>query len=181
MVANVFFTTTTLGSPTRVVSVDVASGNITMSTANTAAITSPISFGDVGSLGDILAVLNPAVTTGNTIQGNAWVTVGAQAKVADINRQKSTKKYRVTNADGTDVVLLDASAATIANGGPANIGTMTITATDSASGTYHIKKLFDRTAVVYPGSGTQFTENQKVSWNMNAAVASTSIKIATNN
>jgi len=180
MVANVFFTTTTLGSPTRVVSVDVASGNITMSTANTAAITSPISFGDVGSLGDILAVLSPAVTTGNTIQGNAWVTVGAQAKVADINRQKSTKKYRVTNADGTDVVLLDASAATIANGGPANIGTMTITATDSASGTYHIKKLFDRTAVVYPGSGTQFTENQKVSWNMNAAVASTSIKIATN-
>ena len=181
MVANVFFTTTTLGNPTRVVSVDVASGNITMSTANTAAITSPISFGDVGSLGDILAVLSPAVTTGNTIQGNAWVTVGAQAKVADINRQKSTKKYRVTNADGTDVVLLDASAATIANGGPANIGTMTITATDSASGTYHIKKLFDRTAVVYPGSGTQFTENQKVSWNMNAAVASTSIKIATNN
>jgi len=181
MVANVFFTTTTLGNPTRVVSVDVASGNITMSTANTAAITSPISFGDVGSLGDILAVLSPAVTTGNTIQGNAWVTVGAQAKVADINRQKSTKKYRVTNADGTDVVLLDASAATIANGGPANIGTMTITATDSASGTYHIKKLFDRTAVVYPGSGTQFTENQKVSWNMNAAVSGTSIKIATNN
>jgi len=180
MVANVFFTTTTLGSPTRVVSVDVASGNITMSTANTAAITSPISFGDVGSLGDILAVLSPAVTTGNTIQGNAWVTVGAQAKVADINRQKSTKKYRVTNADGTDVVLLDASAATIANGGPANIGTMTITATDSASGTYHIKKLFDRTAVVYPGTGTQFTEDQKVSWNMNAAVASTSLKIATN-
>ena len=181
MVANVFFTTTTLGNPTRVVSVDVASGNITMSTANTAAITSPISFGDVGSLGDILAVLNPAVTTGNTIQGNAWVTVGAQAKVADINSQKSTKKYRVTNADGTDVVLLDASAATIANGGPANIGTMTITATDSASGTYHIKKLFDRTAVVYPGTGSQFTEDQKVSWNMNAAVASTSIKIATNN
>jgi len=181
MVANVFFTTLAFGEPTKVVSVDTASGNITFSSANTSAISSPVNFGDVGRLGDILAVLNPAVTTGNTIQGNAWVTVGAQAKVADINRQKSTKKYRVTNADGTDVVLLDASAATIANGGPANIGTMTITATDSASGTYHIKKLFDRTAVVYPGSGTQFTENQKVSWNMNAAVASTSIKIATNN
>jgi len=180
MVANVFFTTLAFGEPTKVVSVDTASGNITFSSANTSAISSPVNFGDVGRLGDILAVLNPAVTTGNTIQGNAWVTVGAQAKVADINRQKSTKKYRVTNADGTDVVLLDASAATIANGGPANIGTMTITATDSASGTYHIKKLFDRTAVVYPGSGTQFTENQKVSWNMNAAVASTSIKIATN-
>jgi len=180
MVANVFFTTLAFGEPTKVVSVDTASGNITFSTANTAAISSPISFGDVGRLGNVVATMATAVTTGNTIQGNAWVTVGAQAKVADINRQKSTKKYRVTNADGTDVVLLDASAATIANGGPANIGTMTITATDSASGTYHIKKLFDRTAVVYPGSGTQFTENQKVSWNMNAAVASTSIKIATN-
>ena len=181
MVANVFFTTLAFGEPTKVVSVDTASGNITFSSANTSAISSPVSFGDVGRLGDILAVLNPAVTTGNTIQGNAWVTVGAQAKLADINSQKATKKYRVTNADGTDVVLLDASAATIANGGPANIGTMTITATDSASGTYHIKKLFDRTAVVYPGTGSQFTEDQKVSWNMNAAVASTSIKIATNN
>lgn len=180
MVANVFFTTLAFGEPTKVVSVDTASGNITFSTANTAAISSPISFGDVGRLGNVVATMATAVTTGNTIQGNAWVTVGAQAKVADINRQKSTKKYRVTNADGTDVVLLDASAATVANGGPANIGTMTITATDSSSGTYHIKKLFDRTAVVYPGSGTQFTENQKVSWNMNAAVASTSIKIATN-
>jgi hypothetical protein len=181
MVANVFFTTLAFGSPTRVVSVDTASGNITFSSANTSAISSPISFGDVGFNGNVVATMDTAVTTGNTIQGNAWVTVGAQAKVADINRQKSTKKYRVTNADGTDVVLLDASAATIANGGPANIGTMTITATDSASGTYHIKKLFDRTAVVYPGTGTQFTEDQKVSWNMNAAVASTSIKIATNN
>jgi hypothetical protein len=139
MVANVFFTTLAFGEPTKVVSVDTASGNITFSTANTAAISSPISFGDVGRLGNVVATMATAVTTGNTIQGNAWVTVGAQAKVADINRQKSTKKYRVTNADGTDVVLLDASAATIANGGPANIGTMTITATDSSSGTYHIK------------------------------------------
>ena len=180
MVANVFFTTLAFGEPTKVVSVDTASGNITFSTANTAAISSPISFGDVGRLGNVVATMATAVTTGNTIQGNAWITSGVQAKAADINRQKSTKKYRVTNADGTDVVLLDASAATVANGGPANIGTMTITATDSSSGTYHIKKLFDRTAVVYPGTGTQFTENQKVSWNMNAAVASTSIKIATN-
>jgi hypothetical protein len=180
MVANVFFTTLAFGEPTKVVSVDTASGNITFSSANTAAISSPISFGDVGRLGNVVATMATAVTTGNTIQGNAWITSGVQAKAADINRQKSTKKYRVTNADGTDVVLLDASAATVANGGPANIGTMTITATDSSSGTYHIKKLFDRTAVVYPGTGTQFTENQKVSWNMNAAVASTSIKIATN-
>lgn len=181
MVANVFFTTTTLGNPTRVVSVDTSTGNITMSTANTAAISSPISFGDVGRLGDITAVLNPAVTTGNTIQANAWTTNSSMGLQADIIRQKSTKKYRVTNNTDTENVILVANAAVVAAGGPLAAGQMTITLTDSASGTYYAKKLFDRTVVVYPGTGTQFTEDQKVSWNMNAAVASTSLKIATNN
>ena len=181
MVANVFFTTTTLGNPTRVVSVDVASGNITMSTANTAAISSPISFGDVGRLGDITAVLNPAVTTGNTIQANAWTTNSGMGLQADILRQKSTKKYRVVNSTDTENVILVANAAVVSAGGPLAAGQMTIQLTDSASGTYYAKKLFDRTVVVYPGTGTQFTEDQKVSWNMNAAVASTSLKIATNN
>jgi hypothetical protein len=106
MVANVFFTTTTLGNPTRVVSVDVASGNITMSTANTAAISSPISFGDVGRLGDILPVLIPAVTTANTIQANAWISTGGSGRVSDILSQKGSRRYRVTNNEGTDVVRL---------------------------------------------------------------------------
>jgi hypothetical protein len=180
MVANAFFTTTTLGNPTRVVSVDVASGNITMSTANTAAISSPVSFGDVGRLGDILAVLTPAVVTGNTIQANAWTTNSTMGLQSDILKQKSTKKYRVANATDTENCILVANAAVVSAGGPLSAGQMTIVLTDSASGTYYAKKLFDRTVVVYPGSGTQFTEDQKVSWNMNAAVASTSLKIATN-
>ena len=57
MVANVFFTTLHLGNPTKVVSVNTTTGNITMSMANSAAITSPISFGDVGLNGNITAVL----------------------------------------------------------------------------------------------------------------------------
>jgi hypothetical protein len=197
MVANAFFTTTTLGNPTRVVSVDVASGNITMSTANTAAISSPISFGDVGRLGDILPVLIPAVTTANTIQGNAFITSGAGGRVCDILSQKGSRRYRVTNDQGTDTVRLvptgingneDANnptvAAVTAAGGPVAAGQMTIQATDSAGGTYWVGKLEGQTALVFPGGtgtpGTEFAANTHVIWTMNTAVASTSVKLATN-
>ena len=197
MVANVFFTTTTLGNPTRVVSVDVASGNITMSTANTAAISSPISFGDVGRLGDILPVLIPAVTTANTIQANAWISTGGSGRVADILSQKGSRRYKVTNNEGTDTVRLvptgingneDANnptvAAVTAAGGPVAAGQMTIQATDSAGGTYWVGKLEGQTALVFPGGtgtpGTEFTANTHVIWTMNTAVASTSVKLATN-
>ena len=197
MVANVFFTTTTLGNPTRVVSVDVASGNITMSTANTAAISSPVSFGDVGRLGDILPVLIPAVTTANTIQANAWISTGGSGRVADILSQKGSRRYRVTNNEGTGVVRLvptgingneDSSNPTVANitaaGGPSAPGQMTIQATDSAGGTYWVGKLEGQTALVFPGGtgtpGTQFTANTHVIWSMNAAVVDTTVKLATN-
>ena len=197
MVANVFFTTTTLGNPTRVVSVDVASGNITMSTANTAAISSPVSFGDVGRLGDILPVLIPAVTTANTIQGNAFITSGAGGRVCDILSQKGSRRYRVTNDQGTDTVRLvptgingneDANnptvAAVTAAGGPVAAGQMTIQASDSAGGTYWVGKLEGQTALVFPGGtgtpGTEFAANTHVIWTMNTAVASTSVKLATN-
>jgi hypothetical protein len=194
MVANAFFTTTTLGNPTKVVSVDVASGNITMSTANTAAISSPVSFGDVGRLGDILPVLIPAVTTANTIQGNAFITSGAGGRVCDILSQKGSRRYRVTNDQGTDTVRLVPTgingvnsptvAAVTAAGGPVAAGQMTIQATDSAGGTYWVGKLEGQTALVFPGGtgtpGTEFTANTHVIWSMNAAVASTSVKLATN-
>jgi len=197
MVANAFFGTTTLGNPTKVVSVDVASGNITMSTANTAAISSPISFGDVGRLGDILPVLIPAVTTANTIQANAWISTGGSGRVADILSQKGSRRYRVTNNEGTGVVRLvptgingneDSSNPTVANitaaGGPSAPGQMTIQASDSDGGTYWVGKLEGQTALVFPGGtgtpGTQFTANTHVIWTMNTAVASTSVKLATN-
>jgi hypothetical protein len=197
MVANAFFTTTTLGNPTKVVSVDVASGNITMSTANTAAISSPVSFGDVGRLGDILPVLIPAVTTANTIQANAWISTGGSGRVSDILSQKGSRRYRVTNNEGTGVVRLvptgingneDSSNPTVANitaaGGPSAPGQMTIQASDSDGGTYWVGKLEGQTVLVFPGGtgtpGTQFTANTHVIWTMNTAVASTSVKLATN-
>jgi hypothetical protein len=181
MVANAFFTTTTLGNPTRVVSVDVASGNITMSTANTAAISSPVSFGDVGRLGAITATLIAAVTSANTIQANAWIgTTESSGNIADIVAQKGSRRYRVTNSVTTGVVRLVANAAVVAAGGPTQAGEMTITATESTGATYFVSKLDSRTATIWRVTGTQFANVQQVPWTTNAAVANVSVKIATN-
>lgn len=180
MVANAFFTSAHLGNPTRVVSVDTDTGNVTFSMANTAAITSPISFGDVGRLGSITAVLNPAVTTGNTIQANAWTTTGTMGMTADIVSQRGSRRYRVTNTDGTSVCRLVANAAVVAAGGPLSAGEMTITATESTGATYFVVKLDSRTATVWQGTGTQFANLAQVPWSMNTAVANVSVKISTN-
>jgi hypothetical protein len=189
MVANVFFTTLHLGNPTKVVSVNTTTGNITMSMANSAAITSPISFGDVGRLGNVVATMDPAVTTANTIQANAFISVasgGLGGRLSDITSVKGSRRYRVTNDQGTDTVRLIKStevAAANTGVGPHAAGLMTISATDSAGGTYFVTKLDGRTATVSPAGATpggQFAANAQVIWSMNAAVVNTTVKLATN-
>lgn len=186
MVANVAFANLVSGNPTRILSIDTVNSNITMTGANNIAITSPISFGDVGRAGSITAVLAAAVTTGNTIQGNAWIYGGVVGKQADIVSQRSSRRYRVTNADGTNVVRLPKATETgLANTyqGPFAANIMTITATDSTGGTYWVTKIESRTATITPGGsgpGTQFAANAHVQWTMNTAVLNTSVKLATN-
>ena len=189
MVANVFFTTLHLGNPTKVVSVNTTTGNITMSMANSAAITSPISFGDVGREGNVVATMDPAVTTANTIQANANISIsagGSGGRLSDITSVKGSRRYRVTNDQGTDTVRLikstECGAANTA-GGPPTYGTMTISATDSTGGTYWVTKLDGRTATITPGGsgpGTEFSANAQVIWSVNAAVLNTTVKLATN-
>jgi hypothetical protein len=181
MVANVFFTTAAFGSPTRVVSVNTTTGNVTFSSANTSAISSPISFGDVGFGGALTAVLSAAVTTGNTIQANAWIgTTESRGNIADVVSQKGSRRYRITNSVTTGVCTLVANAAIVVAGGPRGAGEMTITATESTGGTYYVYKLDSRTATVWQGTGTQFANLSQVRWSMNAAVANVSVKITTN-
>jgi hypothetical protein len=189
MVANAFFGTSSFGSPTRVVSVNTTTGNITLSTANTAAITSPINFGDVGFGGSLLSVLAAAVTTANTIQANAFISVasgGLGGRLSDITSVKGSRRYRVTNDQGTDTVRLIKStevAAANTGVGPHAAGLMTISATDSAGGTYFVTKLDGRTATVSPAGATpggEFAANAQVIWSMNAAVVNTTVKLATN-
>lgn len=190
MVANAFYTTFHLGNPTRITGIYTGNNVVIMSSANTAAISSPISFGDVGSLGNIVATMSPVQTTGNTIQGNAFLATvdgGLGGRICDIVSQRSSRRYRVTNDQGTGVVRLikstEVGAANTA-GGPPSAGLMTILATDSDGGTYWVTKVDGRTATITAGStapGAQFpTANTQVAWTLNAAVASTSVKLATN-
>lgn len=187
MVANVAFATLTSGNPTRITAIFTGNSNILLSTANSAAITSPISFGDVGSLGNVVATMDAVITTANTIQGNAYLSAGAGGRICDIVSQRSSRRYRVTNDEGTGVVRLikstEVGAANTA-GGPPSAGLMTILASDSDGGTYWVTKVDGRTATITAGSttpGAQFpTANTQVAWTLNAAVASTSVKLATN-
>lgn len=109
-------------------------------------------------------------TTGDAIFANAWVTGGSLGKTADIISQRSSRRYRVRNADGTDVCRLVPRA-------PAAVGEMSLRAVDSAGGTYWVTKLESRTACLIPVTGTQFTANSHVRWNIDSAVLDTSVVI----
>jgi hypothetical protein len=187
MVANVFYTGTVSGNPTRITGIFTGNSNIIMSAANAAAITSPISFGDVGRGGDILAVLASVITTANTIQANAWTSTSGMGNIADIVAQKGSRRYRVTNSTETEVVRLIKStevAAANTAGGPPAAGLMTITATDSSNGTYWVTKIDSRTCTVTPGGsapGAQFGANAQPIWtSTGSAVVNTTVKLATN-
>lgn len=89
-------------------------------------------------------------TGGSAIEAVAYVT-GGSAKAADIVAQKASRRYLVENGDGTEICKLVAAA-------PA-AGEMTMTALDSAGGTYYVTKLTAHRALIVKGdrSGTEFT------------------------
>jgi hypothetical protein len=169
-----------------------------MSAANTSATnTTIIGFGDIGSAGSLTAVLAASTVTANTIRANARITGGTIGKQADIVSQRSSRRYRVTNADGTDVVRLVPTgvngvnsptvAQVVAAGGPTAAGEMTLTAFDSDNGSYVVGKLESRTALLFPAdidgytAGTQFAANSHAIWtSTGSAVVNTTVKLATN-
>jgi hypothetical protein len=185
-----------LAQTAHILAIFSGNGNVIMSRGSTSTFVAGQSFqfGDVGRSAVLTATLVAAVTSANTIQANAWTTLGTIGKTADIVSQRSSRRYRVTNADGTSVARLvptglnGVNSPTVAQvtaaGGPVAVGQMTIQATDSDGGTYWVGKLESRTALLFPGGtgtpGTQFAANTHVTWTTNLAVASTSVKIATN-
>lgn len=194
MVANAFFTSAHLGNPTRVVSVDTSTGNITFSMANTAAISSPISLGDVGRGGALTAVLASPSVSANTIAANAWTTSASMGLVSDINKQEGSRVYYVVNsADSNDRVRLvptgtnGVNSPTIAQvtaaGGPVAAGQMTINATDSAGGTYWVVKLEHAATIVSGGTGTpgtQFADYSQVVWTLDTPTVNVSVQLDNN-
>ena len=93
------------------------------------------------------------------------------SKIGDIIKQRSTKRFLVTTADGTAICALKSSAVSAE-------GEMTITATDSVGGTYFVTKIGARRCTVTRGTGTQFATNSSVPWTFGSAVLNTSLKIA---
>jgi len=104
------------------------------------------------------------------ITGHAWVPGGSASSLADIRKQVSSTRYRVSTVEGTGVCKL-------VGVDPAAAGEMNILATDSAGGTYYVTKLTARRATIIRDTGTQFASNSTVGWNLNAAVANVSVVI----
>ena len=141
---------------------------VVVSTAGTGYTSAPTITAGTGTQGTL--TLTGVLTTGttNAIAISAYVPGGSSAVVGDIVAQKGSKTYRVTTAQGT-------GECTLVTGAPAE-GQMRITATDSAGGTYYVKKLTNRTVVVLRGTGTQFAEDAKVKW-ADSAVLNTSVAL----
>jgi hypothetical protein len=129
---------------------------VAVTTAGTGYTSAPTITAPTGTIGTLTLTGVLSTSTTNAIAVSAYVVGGASAVAGDIQAQKGSKTYRVVTAQGTSECLL-------VTGAPAE-GQMRITATDSAGGTYYVKKLTNRTVVVLPGTGSQFAEDAKVKW-----------------
>ena len=156
-----------------------------------------INFGDTGTAGSLTAVLAASTVTANTIQANAWTTNSSVGQQADIVSQRSSRRYRVSNASdladicrlvptGENGVNSPTVAAVISAGGPTAAGEMTLLATDSDGGVYLVGKLESRTALLFPAAiggsaGSQFASGDHAKWtSTGVAEAGVSVKLATN-
>ena len=100
----------------------------------------------------------------NALTPFAKTTSGGTSQVADIVRQVSARRYKVTTADGTAICKLKGSAVSAA-------GEMTITATDASAGTYFVTKLTAHKATLTRGTGTVYADGTAVQWTFGSATA----------
>ena len=185
------------GAPTAKITNIYPDGNVraNISFGNVSSNT-PVNFYDAGASGSLTAVLAATTVTANTIQANAWTTTSGVGQQADIVSQRSSRRYKVTNATETDVCRLVPTgvngvnsptvAQVVSAGGPVAAGQMTILATDSDGGVYLVGKLESRTALLFPAAiggsaGTQFAANAHARWtSTGSAEAGVSVKLKTN-
>jgi hypothetical protein len=115
--------------------------------------------------------IRSATNQENAIVPYAKTTSGGTSKIADIIRQVGSDRFQVKTADGSAVCKLKASAVSAQ-------GEMTITATDSDSGTYFVTKISNNKATVAQGTGTQFANGASVKWTFDAADEGYSVKLS---
>jgi len=156
-----------VGDTSTVTTVNAA--NVIVADNHDANITGNVTFFDAGTgvagtvtLGSFATDVSNAVTFSSNIAGDT--------SSSDVIRQISTKAFLIQTANG------NVGRANLVTTAP-NSGEMRITVTDSASGTYFIKKITGHIATVVPGTGTQFTANSRVQWTLGAAVANVSVTI----
>jgi hypothetical protein len=105
--------------------------------------------------------LTSAVT--NVIATSAYIPAangGSSAVAGDIIKQVGARRYKVTTAQGTGKCKLVTAAP--------GAGEMTITATDSQSSTYYVKKLDENTATLVrnSGSGFDYANGEQAKWTL---------------
>jgi len=147
-------------------------GNVILSLVNAANISGNALFYDAGTSGAAgtvtLAYYATDISKAFSISANVNGTNSLQG---DIIKQESSRRFKISTADGTAVCKLT-------NAAPQS-GEVRLTAVDSVGDTYYIDKLTSRTALLTQGNGSQFATGARVPWNITAAVASTSVKIVT--
>jgi hypothetical protein len=150
----------------------VNAANVIVGLVNTANISGNATFYDAGTgvLGSVtLAAIASSVSNAITFSSN----IGGDTSSADIIRQISSKSFYIQTANG------NVGRANLVTTAPVS-GEMRITATDSDSGTYYIKKISGHVATVVSGNGTQFTANSRVQWTLDSAVPNVSVKLPSN-
>jgi hypothetical protein len=124
-----------------------------------------------GSATPVATLTTGAAARQNGIQCEAQVGAGSEVTTGDIIKQTGSRRYKVQTSDGTAVCKLVTTADLGAN-------EMSITATDSAGGTYFVRKLTARKAVLVAGTGTQFATGDTAKWTFGSAVLNTTVTIA---
>ena len=106
----------------------------------------------------------------NSIKCEAQVGAGSEVTTGDIIKQESSRRYKIKTTDGTAICKLVTTA-------DLNANEMSIKATDSAGGTYFVRKLTARKAILVPDTGTQFALGTAAKWTFGSAVLNTTVTI----
>jgi hypothetical protein len=133
--------------------------SVTVVTPGSGYLTAPEITSDPTGAATLTAVLTDANAT--ALLATAHVPGAASAVAADIVSQKGARRYKVTTSQGTGVCKLVTSEP--------DEGEMRIVAVDSDGGTYFVKKLSNRTAILEPDTGLQFASGARVKWTLGAA------------
>jgi hypothetical protein len=126
--------------------------------------------GGTGSATPVATLTTSSVPNALSVQA---ITSGSTNRTSgnDIIRQTGSKRFQVRTQDGVAICKLVQAT-------PAAVGEMAIVATDSASGTYWVRKITNRTVVLVQNSGSQFASGKPVKWTLGSAVNGVSVTLA---